>query len=166
MLWVEVKSQARLLLIAKALKQLEPQKNVASMGEKNVKGRKRHIVTDSQGHLLYLLVHRANIHDTIAGKEVLKAATEKYPSIAGISADAGYRKTTENFVTNELKKTISISERISGGWMVLARRWIVERTFAWFNLYRRLAKDYQMTTRSAEALAMIAHSALLLKRLA
>ena len=39
--------------------------------------------------------------------------------------------------------------------MVLARRWIVESTFAWFNLYRRLAKDYQMTTRSAEALAMI-----------
>ena len=116
--------------------------------------------------MLYILVHRANIHDTIADREVLKAAREKYPSIAGISADAGYRKTTENFVIDQLRKTISIAERISSGWIVLARRWIVERTFAWFNLYRRLAKDYEMTTRSAEALAMIAHSALLLKRLA
>ena len=79
------------------------------MGGKNVKGRKRHIVTDSQGHLLYILVHRANMHDTIAGKEVLKATTEKYPSIESISADAGCRKTTENFVIDQLKKPISIA---------------------------------------------------------
>ena len=56
------------------------------MGGKNVKGRKHHIVTDSQGYLLYILVHRANMHDTIAGKEVLKATTEKYPSTDSISA--------------------------------------------------------------------------------
>ena len=92
------------------------------MGEKNVKGRKRHIVTDSQGHLLYILVHSANIHDTIAGKEVLKATTEKYPSIEGISAEAGYKETTENFVIDQLKKSISIAQRISSGWIVLAKR--------------------------------------------
>ena len=86
LLWVEVTSQDTLLLIVKALKHLEPQKNVVLMGGKNVKGRKHHIVTDSQGYLLYILVHRANMHDTIAGKEVLKATTEKYPSTDSISA--------------------------------------------------------------------------------
>ena len=54
----------------------------------------------------------------------------KYPSIAGISADAGYRKSRENFVIDQLKKTISIAERISSGWIVLAKRWIAQRTFA------------------------------------
>ena len=121
MLWVEIASQDTLLLIAKALKQPEAQKSVVLMGAKNVKGRRRHIVTDSQGHLLYILVHRANIYDTIAGKEVLQATTEKYPSIAGISADAGYRKSRENFVIDQLKKTISIAQRISNGWIVLAK---------------------------------------------
>ena len=76
-----------------------------------MKSRKHHIVTDSQGHLLYILVHRANIHDTIAGKDVLKAVIKKYPSLEGVSADAGYKKTTETFVINELKKEIVISKR-------------------------------------------------------
>ena len=109
-------------------------------------------------------MHRAHIHDTVAGKAILKATTEKYPSIEGMSAAAGYKKITENFVVRQLQKTISIAEQISIGWIVLAKRWIVQRTLAWFNLDRRLAKDYEMTTRSAAAFAMIAHSALLLKK--
>ena len=65
---------------------------------KKVKGRKRHIVTDTMGHLLCVKVHAANIHDTIAGGEVFQGALEKYPSIKGCCADAGYRKTSENIV--------------------------------------------------------------------
>ena len=110
-------------------------------------------------------MHSANIHDTLAGKEVLKATIEKYRSIEGISVDVDYRKITENFIINELKKIISIAERISTQWVVLAKRWVVERTFSWFNLYRRLSKDYEITTQSAEAFAMIAHLAVLIKKL-
>ena len=135
------------------------------MRGKKVKGRKRHIVTDTVGHVLHVKVHAANVHDTVAGGEVFKAALEKHPTLKGVCADAGYRKTMEEFVRNVLKKTISISERITPGWAVLAKRWVVERTFAWLNHYRRLSKDYEIKTNSAETLIMIAHSMTLLNRL-
>ena len=133
-------------------------------GEKKVKGRKRHIVTDTAGHVLHVKVHAANIHDTVAGGEVFKEALQKHPTLKGVCADAGYRKTMEEFVRNVLKKTISISERITPGWAVLAKRWVVERTFAWLNHYRRLSKDYEIKASSAETLIIIAHSMTLLKR--
>ena len=69
-------------------------------GGKRVKGRKRHAVTDTMGNLLAVKVHAANIHDTVTGEAVFRAAYAKYPSIKGCAADAGYRKT---FV-NALKK--------------------------------------------------------------
>jgi putative transposase len=135
------------------------------MGEKKIKGRKRHIVVDTQGHILHVEVHEANKHDTVGGCEVFAKASAKYPSLKGVCADAGYRKTMEEFVRDILKKTIEISERISNGWAVLAKRWIVERTFAWLNHFRRLSKDYEIRVNSAENTVMIAHSILLLRRL-
>jgi len=135
------------------------------MGEKKVKGRKRHIVTDTQGHLLHVKIHAANIHDTVSGCDVFQEATKKHPTLKGVCADAGYRKTMEEFVTKVLKKTIEISERITPGWAVLAKRWLVERTFAWLNHFRRLSKDYEISTNTAENFVMIAHSIILIKRL-
>ena len=82
------------------------------MVEKKVKGRKRHIVTDTQGHILQVTVHAANTHDTVAGCKVFEKAVKKYPSLLGVCADAGYRKTREIFVINVLKKSIEISKRI------------------------------------------------------
>jgi putative transposase len=132
---------------------------------KKIKGRKRHIVTDTQGHLLEITVHAANIHDTVSGCEVFRRALKKYPTIKGVCADAGYRKTMKVFVEQVLKKTIIISQRITAGWAVIANRWIVERTFAWFNHFRRLSKDYEIAVQSAENMVMIAHSMVLLNRL-
>lgn len=135
------------------------------MVEKKVKGRKRHIVTDTQGHLLHVKVHAANIHDTVAGCGVFEEALKKYPSLKGVCADAGYRKTLEEFVEKVLKKTVEISARITPGWTILAKRWVVERTLAWLNHFRRLSKDYEIALQSAENNVMIAHSILLLRRL-
>ena len=135
------------------------------MGGKKIKGRKRHIVTDTQGHFLHVKVHAANISDTVAGCGVFKEATQKYPTLKGICADAGYRKTMEEFVKSILGRTIEVSERITPGWAVLARRGIVERTFAWLNHFRRLSKDYEITTQSSENYIIIEHSMTLLKRL-
>lgn len=135
------------------------------MGGKKVKGRKRHIITDTQGHLLHVKVHAANTHDTVAGCQVFKEALDKYPSLKGVSADEGYRKTMENFVTDVLEKTIEISKRIKNEWAILAKRWVVERTFAWLNPFRRLAKDVEISISSAEAFVMIAHSMVLIQRL-
>ena len=135
------------------------------MGEKKVKGRKRHIVTDTQGHLLHVQVHAANTHDTVSGCTVFEEALAKYPSLQGVCADAGYRKTFENFVRNMLSKTVEISARIAPGWAILAKRWVVERTFAWLNHFRRLSKDYEIALKSAENNVMIAHSMVLIRRL-
>lgn len=135
------------------------------MGEKKVKGRKRHIVTDTQGHILHVKVHAANRHDTVAGCNLFEEALLKYPTLQEVCADAGYRKTFEEFVQNVLKKTVEISERITPGWAILAKRWVVERTFAWLNHFRRLAKDYEIAIKSAENNMMIAHSIILIRRL-
>ena len=114
---------------------------------------------------MYVSVHAANIHDTIAGCKVFEAAQKKYPGIQGVCADAGYRGTFHNFVQSKLKKTVKISFRTTHKWAVLAKRWIVERTLSWLGHFRRLSKDYEITINSAENNIMIAHSMTLLSRL-
>jgi len=133
-------------------------------GGKKVKGRKRHTVTDTMGNLLAIKVHAANIHDTVAGEYVFKMAHKKYPSIKGCAADAGYRKTFVNAL-KEMGIPVDIIEKIMPKvWSVLPVRWIVERTFGWASHSRRLSKDYEITTESAENMVMVSHLATLLKR--
>ena len=138
--------------------------NEESMGEKKVKGRKRHIVTDVEGHLLHVKVHAANIHDTKAAPDVLDRAKEKFSSIKGFSADEGYRGTTADHVENNMKLRVEISKKIKDGWAVLAKRWVVERTLAWINNFRRMAKDFEISTCSAENFIRIASLQLILDR--
>lgn len=116
------------------------------------------------GNILTVIVHAANIHDTVAGGTVFEKAVKKYPSILGVCADAGYRKTFEAAVV-KLGKTVEISERIKPkGWQILPKRWRVERSFAWINNSRRLSKDYEITIQSAENMTVISHAATLLRR--
>ena len=116
------------------------------------------------GNLLAVIVHAANVHDTTAGGRVFAKALNRYPSILGVCADAGYRKTFEVAVA-ELGRSVDISERIKPNeWQILPKRWRVERTFAWMNNSRRLSKDYEITTKSAENMTMISHVATLIKR--
>ncbi len=93
-------------------------------------------MTDTQGHLLHVKVHAENIHDTVSGQVVFYDVCQKYPSIKGVCADAGYRNMMGKFVKKVMKKVIDISSRISNEWYVLPKPWIVERTFAWLNHYR------------------------------
>lgn len=134
------------------------------MGGKKIKGRKKHIATDTCGHLLTVKVHAANIHDTMSGCHVFRAAQNKYPTIQGGCGDEGYRGTFVDFcAANGIK--IDISKKIKDGWRVLAKRWCVERTFAWANNSRRLSKDYEISVSSAENFFYVSHSHTLLKRL-
>ena len=134
------------------------------MAEKKVKGRKRHIVTDTMGHLLKAKVHAANIHDTVSGGDVFKCALEKYPTIKGCCADAGYRKTFEGIVMS-LGKTVKISEKIKPKeWAVLPQRWVVERTLSCLNHSRRLSKDFEISVSSEENMIMISLLHTLLRR--
>ena len=134
-------------------------------GGKKVKGRKRHILVDTIGNLLGVVVHAANIHDTKAGILVVNKVMKIYPSIQAISADAGYRKTFEKDVLDNYDIPIDISTKINGEWKIIPKRWIVERNFAWMNNFRRLTKDFEITVKSAESFVKIAHIAQMLRNL-
>ena len=124
--------------------------------EKKIKGRKRHIVVDTLGHLLHVKVHAANIHDTKAAGDVFNAVSKKYPSIKAYSGDAGYRGTAVDHVDNKMRLKLYISARITDKFALLPKRWIVERTFAWLGNFRRLAKDFEILIERAENLIRIA----------
>ena len=125
-------------------------------GGKKVKGHKRHILVDTLGNLLHVSVHAANHSDTKAAKAVLARGAEKYTSLKAFSGDAGYAGTAVTFAEETLGFPLHISRRIKDGWAVLPKRWIVERTFAWLNNFRRLSKDFEILTGTAENMVRIA----------
>lgn len=136
---------------------------------KKIKGRKRHIVTDTQGHLVGLQVHPADIQDRDGAVAVLASIRRLYPWLRHIFADGGYAGDKLKAALAELGHwTIEIVRRCdtAKGFEVLPRRWVVERTFAWLNRCRRLAKDFEASIESAVAWTFIAHIRLLTRRLA
>lgn len=113
---------------------------------KRVKGRKRYIVTDTQGFLLQSLVHPANIQDSHGAVPLLRALHGSRPQLHHILADRVYRGRKLLAALADLGSwTIEIVQRPTGvkGFQLLSRRWVVERTFAWFSRNRRLAKDFE-----------------------
>jgi transposase len=116
------------------------------------------------GNLLAVVVHAANIHDTISGMIPLSRALKKYPGLKGVCADSGYRGTFKNAVTDS-NLQCDISEKIKPKeWEILPKRWRVERTFSWFSHSRRLSKDYEILADTEESICMISHLHTLLKR--
>ena len=107
-------------------------------------------------YTLHVNVHAANHSDTKAAQSVLARGAEKFPSLKAFSGDAGYSGTAVAFVEQTLGLQLHISKRIKDGWAVLPKRWIVERTFAWLNNFRRLSKDFEILTGTAENMARIA----------
>ena len=116
------------------------------------------------GNLLAVKVHAANIHDTKSGIMAAKKAVEKYPSILRFCGDAGYRKTFEQNVLETLGRGVDISARLKPEWEILPKRWVVERTFAWMNNSRRLAKDFEISVASAQTMCIIATFRTLVRR--
>lgn len=125
-------------------------------GGKKVKGHKRHILVDVMGNLLHVQVHAANVSDTKAAGNVLARALEKYPTIEAFCGDAGYCGTAVLFAQESLGLPLHISRKIKDGWAVLPKRWVVERTFSWLNNFRRLSKDFEILTATAENMIRIA----------
>ncbi len=127
---------------------------------KKIKGRKRHIMTDTCGHLLASCVHAANIQDRDGAVGVFQKLKRDAPKLRHVFADCGYRgpKLRSALITIG-RWTIQIVKRsdTAEGFEVLPRRWVVERTFAWLGRCRRLAKDWKKTIESAEAWVLIAH---------
>lgn len=136
---------------------------------KRIYGRKRHIVTDMNGLLLAADVHPANVQDCHGAVPLLERLRDEYPGLHHIFADRVYRG---NQLIDALAHcgpwTIEIVERPPGvkGFQLLPRRWVVERTFAWFGRCRRLSKDFEGSPETALAWLLVAHLRLLTRRLA
>lgn len=136
---------------------------------KKVKGRKRHIVTDTVGNMLDGIVHEADIQDRDGAPSLIERVREGYPLLARLFADGGYAgDKLASAVAHIEKLAIEIVRRCdqASGFVVLPMRWIVERTLAWLNRCRRLAKDWEATIASAEAWMLIASIRRMTRRIA
>jgi putative transposase len=136
---------------------------------KKVKGRKRHIVTDTEGSLLEVLVHTANVQDNHGAVPLLRTIGRRFPTLRHVFADRVYRGPKLLDAISDMGNwTIEIVTRSQsvGTFKPEPRRWVVERTFAWLGRNRRLAKDFEATIASAEAWFMIASVQLLTRRIA
>jgi|ERR1051325_100179 putative transposase len=140
-------------------------------GGKQIKGRKRHIVVDTLGLLLAVVVTGANVDDGTAAPQVVgKLKTEALPRVRVIFADNKYHNHKfYEFLQKDRqgKWRLEISSRPEGSreFKPLKIRWVVERTFAWIGRYRRHSKDYERRTDSSESMVLISSMSLMLGRL-
>ena len=133
---------------------------------KKITGRKRHILTDTDGRLLTVRVHGADLQDRDGAKLPLKASRRRFPFISRVFADGGYAGRLVSWAADTTHITLEIIRRgvHAKGFEVLPRRWVVERTFAWIFKNRRLVRDYEQLTTVAETLIIIAACATLVRR--
>lgn len=136
---------------------------------KKIKGRKRHIVTDTSGFVVGVMVHAADIQDRDGAVELLQSIRTRYPWLRHIFADGAYAgRKLKDALKGKGEWTIEIIKRSDKmkGFQILPRRWVVERTFAWLGRCRRLAKDWEKSIESSTAWLLIAHIRMLIRRLA
>jgi transposase len=137
---------------------------------KKVKGRKRHIAVDTLGLPIQCDVTPADVQDRQALAPILKAVSRKSPWVEVAFVDGGYSGDETQraaFEASRIKvSVVKRSDQSVKGFVVLPKRWIVERTLGWLNRARRLAKDFEATVESSKAWVMLAIASLLLRRVA
>ena len=136
-------------------------------GGKLIKGRKRHIVVDTIGYPMVVVVHAANIHDGRAAEQVLNALFLIVSTVKKIWADGAYKgKKFIKWAKEKFNCVIEVVKKKKGkGFHILPRRLVVERTFAWLNRYRRLSKDYERKPTSSKSHVYVASIRLMLRRI-
>jgi putative transposase len=133
---------------------------------KKVKGIKRHLVVDTLGLVLAVVVHSACIQDRDGALQVLKIVHTQFKKIKVIFADAGYRGRLLNQAKQWFRIRIEIVSKInSRTFSILPKRWIVERTFAWIDANRRNSKNYERLDQSAETMVYLSSIKLMLNRI-
>ena len=111
---------------------------------KKIKGRKRHIATGTLGLLLVLLVTAASVQDTTGGRDVVSELAARHPGVVTAWADSGYKRSViETGAAHGIDVQVVSKDPGQKGFAPLPRRWAVERTFGWWMLHRRLARDYE-----------------------
>jgi putative transposase len=164
-------------------------------GGKKVRGRKRHLLVDTEGLVLKAKVHSAKVPDQDGIKLVLEATRDLLPHLSHLWVDAGYRGRGKEWVERELGLSVEVVHRTPkptpektariwaeewskegwridwqrllprGGFEILPRRWVVERTFSWLSQNRRMSKDYERLCSTSESFVYAAMSRLMVRRL-
>jgi putative transposase len=136
-----------------------------------VKGRKRHIVVDTLGLLLGVAVTAASVQDPEGARPLLEVLRHHFSRLRLLWADQAYRGDLGAWLWGLRpwrKVRLAIVRRLEGtkGFLLLPKRWMVERTFAWFARYRRLSKDDEYLTQTSEVMIRLAMIHLMIRRLA
>jgi len=135
---------------------------------KRVNGRKRHIAVDTCGLLLAILITSAGVQDRDGARPLLWALNTYFPSIRLLWADSGYTGQLLGWAATQLRLTMQIVAKLAGQttFVVLHRRWVVERTFSWINRCRRTVRDYEHLPQHHPAMAQWAMIIIMTRRLA
>ena len=135
---------------------------------KKIKGRKRHLIVDTLGLILAVVVHAADIQDRDGAKLVLTKLTGRFARLPLIWADGGYAGKLIEWTSSFGNWVLEIVKRSDDvkGFVVLPKRWVVERTLGWLGRYRRLSKDYEELTETSESMIYLAMINLMTRRLA
>jgi putative transposase len=136
-------------------------------GNKKINGRKRHIVVDTMGLLMSVSVTKANVHDSIAAEGIIRGMKGVFPRLKKILGDGGYAgDRLVKLAQEHLKADFEVVTRgDETNFKVIPKRWVVERSIAWFSWFRRLSKDYEANMQSSEAYVLIASIAMLIKKI-
>ncbi|MFD7408011.1 IS5 family transposase [Streptomyces sp. NPDC059866] len=137
-------------------------------GGKKINGRKRHVIVDCLGLLLMVSVTAADVTDRQAARALLPRLREQFRKVSLVWADGGYTGCLVDWVKEKFLLTLQIVKRSDGmkGFVVLPRRWVVERSLGWLMRSRRLARDYETRPDSSEAFIWWSASMLMTRRLA
>ena len=134
---------------------------------KKIQGRKRHILVDTLGLIMAAVVTTACVQDREGLKKLLRLRGVHRKKLRKIWVDGGYRGACLEWVRARFRYCLEVVLRSDDvkGFVVLPKRWIVERTFAWLNNHRRLSKDYERFTKTSETIIQVAMIRLMLRRL-
>lgn len=134
---------------------------------KKINGRKRHILTDTDGRLLAVRVHAADVQDRDGAKLALKASRASFPFVQTVFADGGYAGRLDAWARAKANLALLIVRRprTLAGFEPLPRRWVIERSFAWLIKNRRLVRDFEQHPETSETLITIAAATTLIRRL-
>jgi transposase len=136
---------------------------------KKIKGKKRHILVDTQGLLMHAIVHAADVQDRDGGALLMASLFGAFPFLIKLYADGGYQGREFPSAMQRILARVNVEiVKRSGqaaGFVALPKRWIVERTFAWLGRCRRLAKDWECLNHKALAFLRLASIRFMLRKL-
>ncbi len=136
-------------------------------GNKKIKGRKQHIIVDTLGLPMAIAVHEANIHDSKGAPQVIDRLAFKFPRLVKLLADGGYRGDLAEWMKDKFGWALEVvlrPDECPSKFQVLPKRWIVERSFAWLENFRRLTIDYEYYAETAETMVQLAFCKIMLNK--